>query len=368
MVADSTALRLVKLWRARWLALLEPSLSCKGVGHLSSRLATWQRRWQPVLVETRGPGAHFANVNYWNTFFGSAVASPPVEVQANSTEWVTAQLDCNLIAETVLKAAALMHVRSGQASKESESVPDGLNVLHLGCGTSRLGFALAALGCDVTETDASDKAIEALMAKTAASASLNDGKGVGNLRWKVCDATALPQEWSSSFDLIVEKGLLDSLQFGGVGMLAETLREVARVGQERDGMAFVSLSDELVAPMRLELLQLCLGDGWVFHHAPLSELLSRASAGQQTEVRSPSSGCQVYVAVRVKGMKYPVSAPESLQDSFLNTVVRRLNLNPDFGGVRRDRLRLLVVMSVLAAWSCILHSSRDSSTNIKDAT
>ncbi|CAK0811875.1 unnamed protein product [Prorocentrum cordatum] len=107
-------------------------------------------------------------------------------------------------------------------------VPRGGRVLHLGCGSSSWPSAMAQDGYqEVVHVDGSAALVRSLRLRHPA------------LRFEVMDAGALALE-SGSFDVALEKGLLDALLLSGLSGAHAAVEEVHRV--LRPGGVFVSLT------------------------------------------------------------------------------------------------------------------------------
>lgn len=102
----------------------------------------------------------------------------------------------------------------------------GRRVLHVGCAHSRLGLEMAADGLRVVDTDHSLEAIR--------SASKNHR----GRRCRAADAIGTTKFWQGSFDLVVDKGMLDALACDSDKSLGRFMvTECCRVGR-----AFVCVS------------------------------------------------------------------------------------------------------------------------------
>ncbi|NWX94647.1 EFMT4 methyltransferase, partial [Nothoprocta pentlandii] len=137
-----------------------------------------------------------------------------------------------------------------------------------GCGTSALSHDLHALGyTDITSIDFSPVCIAAMRARHAHCAGL---------RWAVMDMRALRFP-DASFDVVLEKGALDSLlteerdpwrvSAQGAAALHQVLAEVSRV--LRPGGRFVSISFAQPHFRKPHYAQEAFG--WSLRHAPYGD-------------------------------------------------------------------------------------------------
>jgi hypothetical protein len=108
--------------------------------------------------------------------------------------------------------------------------PEHQRVLHVGAGTSNLGpyllserrHHLDVINCDVSETAMT------LMSETFPAQD-----------WQVLDLADMdvnPHPWDRSFDLIVDKGALDAVLFGGPELSAKFLFGCARMLRRKIGL------------------------------------------------------------------------------------------------------------------------------------
>lgn len=96
----------------------------------------------------------------------------------------------------------------------------GRRVLHVGCGSSRLGVDMAAEGFVVTNADANPQAVEAMRVRYPSS------------RWLVVDAANMPQFRARTFDAVIDTGTLDALTCNADESLAHKMvAECCRVGR-----------------------------------------------------------------------------------------------------------------------------------------
>lgn len=116
-------------------------------------------------------------------------------------------------------------------------------VLHLGCGTSALGPWIASLtqGSTVVNADFEQQCIEVSRTRwhpetvkaMIQAQEKHELSGVlprpnDRILWGVADARSLPKDFIGRFDLVVEKGLLDSMLSGGVRQAALCMEEMAK--------------------------------------------------------------------------------------------------------------------------------------------
>lgn len=171
-------------------------------------------------LESRGPAVFFADRAYWDDVFSTEP----------HREWVSSP--------EVAMLGPLLHLSASGASRR---------VLHVGCGTSSLGpFIAQEIGVHVHNLDSSVNAIEAARADRGHSSLCS---------WAVGDATAL-RKVEQTYDAVIDKGLVDSLLHGGAYMAASYIQGAADV--LAPGGTLVSVSDELHAESRLELMRAAL--------------------------------------------------------------------------------------------------------------
>eukprot|EP00928_Gymnodinium_smaydae_P032719 TRINITY_DN23626_c0_g1_i2.p1 TRINITY_DN23626_c0_g1~~TRINITY_DN23626_c0_g1_i2.p1 ORF type:complete len:245 (+),score=62.74 TRINITY_DN23626_c0_g1_i2:85-819(+) len=116
---------------------------------------------------------------------------------------------------------------SSSATSVTGSVVAPLRVLHAGCGTSSWPEDMAIDNLDVVHLDHSAALVEELRRRHP------------GLRFEVADARALPFA-AGSFDVVVEKGLLDALLFSGLSAATAAVEELNRV--LRPGGTLISLT------------------------------------------------------------------------------------------------------------------------------
>ena len=169
-----------------------------------------------------GPRFAFGSRRYWKHFYQR-------RDQATHFEWfVGDELASSLVTEVL--------------QRRGMGPSTGCRVLHVGCGTSKLGGSLAAAGAVVTHVDYDATAVErARYFAEVASQTL------GSQEWLVGDVRDLKRpEWSGAFDAVVDKGTMDALLFADrderVGSAAEFGLEIARVLSPCGGI-YVQLSD-----------------------------------------------------------------------------------------------------------------------------
>lgn len=111
----------------------------------------------------------------------------------------------------------------------------GARILHLGCGSSRLGEDLYDDGYkDIMNVDICETAVEKMRRR-------NDQQRP-DMRWKVADAADLACFSDKSFDLVVDKGTLDTVACMRKNLLvARMLAEVTRVLDEGGTYLLVTL-------------------------------------------------------------------------------------------------------------------------------
>lgn len=149
----------------------------------------WCNEWVSVIAEHRGPG-RFGEAAYWKNTYRQ---------QRGPDEWfVTAQVAA----------------RGAQRAFRPER---RIRVLHLGCGRSTLGAAIAEVfDVDVVvNADCSADALKQLEQRTkeehAATAHAQ--------RYELWDAR---DDWQGGrFDLVLDKGALDAFQFAGSDLVVK---------------------------------------------------------------------------------------------------------------------------------------------------
>lgn len=187
----------------------------------------WFRRWHISNVEHRGPG-RFGEQAYWEGRYRSEASGP--------TEWF-------LSAEKTAKSAALAYGRHSGAVKRPR-------VLHVGCGLSQVGSEIAKIiDCDdVLNVDCSLAALRKLE------------EAVPWQRYRLWDAATDPA--FESFDLILDKGTLDALQFAGSDPVVNYVGALRHWLQS--GGLYCHWSDD--APeMKMDLLRSAFPDTDGFH-------------------------------------------------------------------------------------------------------
>ena len=150
----------------------------------------------------------FGSIEYWDAFHKRKAARP----EGADFDWFTAAHEPSSAAWAWLRARV---------------APAPARVLHVGCGTSVLGEALAsALGTPVLNVDASAAAVEVMRARRGGGADCE-------CEYAQMDVTDLHLP-TGAFGTVVDKGTFEALGFGGGGPLPEQrqaamLQECARV-------------------------------------------------------------------------------------------------------------------------------------------
>ena len=147
-------------------------------------------------------------------------------------------------------------VRLGDCCGQSTRVPRAGRILHVGCGTSRLGPLLAARGFDVTNVDYDESCLVAARTQAASLAAEWAAAG-GACEWVRHDMRELPSTWSSRFDAVVDKGGLCAAIFAGEADAAAACREASRCCAPHAQMHW--LTDD-PPEHRVELLRQALPD------------------------------------------------------------------------------------------------------------
>jgi ubiquinone/menaquinone biosynthesis C-methylase UbiE len=132
-------------------------------------------------------------------------------------------------------------------------------ILHVGCGTSDLGYELWSQtpGCtSVVNVDYSPEAI-AIAQRQHDERRLAAPSERHAMSFVQADCRALSDAWRDRFALIVDKGTLDAVQLAGSVDCQQFLDEMRRVAQP--GGKLLSLTDDM-PEQRLELLRRCLPD------------------------------------------------------------------------------------------------------------
>mmetsp|Transcript_7305 Transcript_7305/g.23917 ORF Transcript_7305/g.23917 Transcript_7305/m.23917 type:complete len:240 (-) Transcript_7305:198-917(-) len=183
----------------------------------------WHRLWHTCLVEHRGPGP-FGDPSYWERRYRWSSGAP--------REWFVPS-----------RVAA----RSAAATSRRQA-----RVLHLGCGLSTLGRDVCELlGGRATNVDCSTTALAKL------EAAVDDPFSQQSyVRW---DAATEPP--FGDFDLLLDKGTMDALQFSGSDALVNYF-DALRFWLRRDAL-YLYWSDD-VPEMKLDLLRAAFppDDGW----------------------------------------------------------------------------------------------------------
>ena len=171
-------------------------------------------------------------------------------------------------------------------------LPRAGRILHLGCGTSRLGPLLAARGFDVTNVDYDESCLVA--ARTHAAPLAAEWAAVGGAcEWVRHDMRELPSSWTSRFDAVVDKGGLCAAVFAGEAHAAAACREAARCCTPKAQMHW--LTDD-PPEQRVELLRAALPDFDVV--GTLIELEADAEDGEESDLSSHEREYYVYSARR----------------------------------------------------------------------
>jgi len=187
------------------------------------------------LCFATGPG-RFGEPAYWEATYAKT-GSPK--------EWF-------LPAEVAATAAATAFALSRKHKRRSDE--GAVRVLHVGCGVSRLGSGVAKAlaeicgvrAATVLNVDCSDEALRALEALDAGDSAQRYA------RWDLARGPP-PETTDETFDLVLDKGTLDALQFAGSDALCGYFATVRRV-LEKSGGLYVHWSDD--APeMKAELLE-----------------------------------------------------------------------------------------------------------------
>ena len=165
----------------------------------------------------------FGSVAYWDAFHTRKAARPG----GADFEWFTAAHEPSSAAWQWLRARV---------------APAPARVLHVGCGTSVLGAALAsALSVEVLNVDASARAVEVMRAQQQLRAPM---EAAMMCRYEQMDVTDMVQLATSSFGTVVDKGTFEALGFLPHGAercpapedrQAAMLRECARVLEPGSG-------------------------------------------------------------------------------------------------------------------------------------
>ena len=176
--------------------------------------------------------AHFGTSEYWKKFYD---------------ERAGAQFEWFLSAEDAMsELQPVLHNFEG-------------TMLHVGCGTSGLGHALACTpGCkSVVNVDYSAEAIAAAMAAHSQASNLSHAS-CAPATFVQADCRSLDVTWSNQFDLVVDKGTFDAVQIAGSDDCQKFLHEMRRV-LKKPGGKLLSLTDD-IPEQRLDLLRGFLPD------------------------------------------------------------------------------------------------------------
>jgi len=172
-------------------------------------VATWESRWRPVLAEARGPTNRFAQRSHWSAFYERHTDKP--------FEWFVSS-------EVALSALEPCLKSLDAAGRDNAGLTTAKRILHVGCGTSTLGPLLAERGHHVTNIDFEESCLEMSRALHPDSWSAHSG----TCEWLVHDAARLPAEWTGRFDVVLDKGGLCAVLFGGGQAAATVVRELHR--------------------------------------------------------------------------------------------------------------------------------------------
>jgi len=184
-----------------------------------SRLSASRRCCRCLSSEQPHRAFDFGSIEYWDAFHKRKAA----RAEGADFDWFTAAHEPS--------SAAWAWLRTRVA-------PAPARVLHVGCGTSALGEALAsALGTPVLNVDASAAAVEVMRARRGGGA---DGSGAAcECEYAQMDVTDMHILPTGSFGTVVDKGTFEALGFlprdcSGGGPLPEQrqaamLLECARV-------------------------------------------------------------------------------------------------------------------------------------------
>lgn len=207
----------------------------------SVELRAWAARWEAILHRGWGGGvnAEFPHPPYWRRFYESA---------AERSGCATFEWGAGGEGLAVQRLAARLR-------RASPAAP--VKALHAGCGTSALGAALAAQGWQVTNCDFCEEAVGTLAELESLGLLSCARRGGGRSEYAVGDILAPPAAWHGAFDVVVEKGLSDTILFGDGpdAALDRAVRYAAAVDALlRPGGCLLQASD---APtdMRLEMLR-----------------------------------------------------------------------------------------------------------------
>ncbi|XP_037695351.1 EEF1A lysine methyltransferase 4 isoform X5 [Choloepus didactylus] len=237
----------------------------------------------PPLAELPEQNCGYSEVQYWDQRYQSAADSAPYE-------WFGDFSSFRYLLEPELR-------------------PED-RILVLGCGNSALSYELFLRGFpDVTSVDYSSVVVAAMRARYA---------HVPTLRWETMDVRALGFP-SGSFDVVLEKGMLDALLAGerdpwtvsseGVHTVDQVLNEVSRVLVPRG--RFISLTS--AAPHFRTRHYAQARYGWSLRHATYSSgfhfHLYLMHKGRELSVAQLAQGAQILSPPR------PSTSPCCLQDS-----------------------------------------------------
>lgn len=111
------------------------------------------------------------------------------------------------------------------------------DVLHIGCGSSTLGYDILQYGVSsVTNVDFSPIIIQRMIDKYSK---------YDKLKWDVCDITKFPYR-KNSFDLVIDKGTIDSLMCSDFAprLMITTFTEICRVLRPKGYFVCISNGSE----------------------------------------------------------------------------------------------------------------------------
>ena len=186
----------------------------------------------------------FGSPKYWDDFYhrklrseaDGAAAVQGATQGAGWFEWF----------ETADSALPAIEAVASKVAR-NRSLPDvagGLDILHVGSGTSSLGFRLAEAGHNVCNVDVCEEALAFLESQAAASHSDgNSSKPTGTNSFVHLDVLDIAKHFGpESFDLVVDKGTLDALLFRGLDPARDMCRAICTV--LREGGAYAQLTRE----------------------------------------------------------------------------------------------------------------------------
>ena len=224
----------------------------------------------------------YGSVSFWDARYRSLAALAATQPMSSSSS-SSGSVDCYdwYLGFEDLKPFLLPYLKSKQ-----------MEILYPGCGNSSLGYDLYNLGYhNVSNVDFSSAVIEQMCKRNLLGSGR--AKGMYDMDYAVMDARRLESLPDQCFDLVLDKGLLDSLlcadtNYDDVGLYVNEMRRVLAPGG-----CFLVVSHSPPSS-RLGHLQ---GSDWAVdhvslprpHHAPTAAGAGAGSAAGAETTNSSSS-------------------------------------------------------------------------------